>query len=532
MWGSPGKLANSVTTVAPPPHSTAARRGSRHARRRSRDALRAKHGLKPVRRWPKRAFVAVGSLLLVLILLVVGSILYIHYRLDQVKTAACATCVAAAPGQPFTVLLVGSDSRAFVDNSSEASQFGNSQDAGGQRSDVTIVARVVPATHQVLMLSIPRDLWVHIPGNVPDVSGMNRINTAFNNGPSLLAQTIEQDLGIQVNDFAEINFPGFSGMVNSLGGVYLNFSVPLKDAYSGLKISKTGCQLVNGTQALALVRSRHLYYYENGTWNADVQSDFSRIQRQDVFFRSVIDRAHEKVTDPLSINAFIGSLASDIQVNPAFKGQLLGLAETFHSVSVNGLKTETLPVTEFVNSYGQDVLQAAQPYASNLIKQFNAFGATSTPKSSSTTTKGSGSQTKTTVADSSIRVQVLNGAGTSGLAGTVSSDLTQAGYTVTGTADAASYGYTTSEIEYGPGQQAVARQFASSISGATEAVPDSSLSGDNLIFIVGSSFQSVTSNSTGSSSTSSTSSGASQPPSNVVTNTQTEPWNPTVCTPS
>jgi LCP family protein required for cell wall assembly len=388
---------------------------------------------------------------------------------------------------------------------------------------VTIVARVVPATHQVLMMSIPRDLWVHIPGNVPNVSGMNRINAAFDNGPSLLAQTIEQDLGIQVNDFAEINFPGFSGMVNSLGGIYLDFSVPVKDKYSGLNITKTGCQLVNGSQALALVRSRHLYYYENGTWNADVQSDFSRIQRQDVFFRSVITRAHEKITDPLSINAFIGSVVSDVVVNNAFKGQLLGLAEAFHSIGVNGLKTETLPVTEYVNSYGEDVLQAAQPYAANLIRQFNAFGTTPPQK------KSSSSATSTTVASSSIHVDVLNGNGTSGVAAAVSSALTRAGYTVSGTGNASSFSYTTSQIEYAPSHQAVARQFATAISGPTQLVSDPSLSGDDLVFIVGSTFGSVKPDSTSGGSNSTGSTG--NPPPGVVTNTQIEPWNPTVCSP-
>ena len=66
---------------------------------------------------------------------------------------------------------------------------------GGQRSDVTIVARFIPATKQVWVLSIPRDLWVDIPGDEPGVSGTNRINAAFNNGPDLLIQTIETGPG-------------------------------------------------------------------------------------------------------------------------------------------------------------------------------------------------------------------------------------------------------------------------------------------------------------------------------------------------
>ena len=260
------------------------------------------------------------------------------------------------------------------------------------------------------MMSIPRDLWVNIPGNMSGISGMNRINTAFNNGPSLLVQTIEQDLGIPINDFAEINFPGFSGMVNSLGGIYLDFPMPVKDAYSGLNITKTGCQLVSGTQALALVRSRHLYYYENGTWNADVQSDFSRIQRQDVFFRSMITRAHQKVTDPLSINAFIGSIATDVTVSKNFKGQLLGLAERFHSVGANALKTET-HAGHGIRQLGRRGRPAGRRSRtrSSMIQQFKAYGGTSASHSSSKST--------TTVADSSIDVRVLNGDGTNGLAG-------------------------------------------------------------------------------------------------------------------
>ena len=152
-------------------------------------------------------------------------------------------------------------------------------------------------------------------------------------------------------------------MVNSLGGIYLDFPMPVKDAYSGLNITKTGCQLVNGSQALALVRSRHLYYFENGTWNADVQSDFSRIQRQDVFFRSMITRAHEKVTDPLSINAFIGALALTSRSTVPSRDSCSGSPRRSTASVSTASRPRRCPTTEYVNSGGADVLQAAQPYA-------------------------------------------------------------------------------------------------------------------------------------------------------------------------
>ena len=152
-----------------------------------------------------------------------------------------------------------------------------------------MVARFDPATKTVTILSIPRDLWVDIPGDVSGISGMNRINAAFDSGPDLLVQTIEQDLGIPINHYMAVDFPGFSGMVNALGGVTMDFPTPVKDAYTGLDVTTTGCQVVNGTAALQLVRSRHLYYMDsNGEWEYDGQSDFSRIQRQDAFFRAVL----------------------------------------------------------------------------------------------------------------------------------------------------------------------------------------------------------------------------------------------------
>ena len=153
-----------------------------------------------------------------------GLYFYANYRFDQIKKVHAKHLVKeAAPGKPFNILLVGSDSRAFVDNSTQVKAFGDASDAGGQRSDVTMVARFVPATKTVTVLSIPRDLWVDIPGNSGDIQGLNRINAAFNTGPDLLVQTIEKVLHIPINHYMSVGFPGFSGMVNALGGITMDF---------------------------------------------------------------------------------------------------------------------------------------------------------------------------------------------------------------------------------------------------------------------------------------------------------------------
>ena len=207
-----------------------------------------------------------------------------------------------------------------------------------------MVARFDPAAKTVTVLSIPRDLWVDIPGN-SDVAGMNRINAAFDSGPDLLVQTIEQDLGIPVNHYMSVNFPGFSGMVNALGGITMDFPTEVKDSYTGLDVTTTGCQVVNGTTALQLVRSRHLYYMNsNGYWEGDGLSDFSRIQRQDAFFRAVLQKVNQVGLNPITINSFLGAAVSNLTIDDTLsKSDLLNIAEDFKGLPSSHLITETLP---------------------------------------------------------------------------------------------------------------------------------------------------------------------------------------------
>jgi LCP family protein required for cell wall assembly len=454
-----------------------------------------------------------------------GGLVYSKWRLSQIKTVNAKHLVkVASAGAPFTILLVGSDSRQFVDDQSEANQFGTSSDAGGQRSDVTIVARVVPATKKVLLMSIPRDLWVDIPGDESGVSGYNRINAAFNNGPDLLIQTIETDLGIPINYYAEVGFPGFASIVNALGGIYMNFPDKVYDDYSQLKITQTGCQLINGSQALALVRSRHLYYLPAGDnyYQYDGESDFSRIQRQDAFFRAVITRAHEQVTNPLALNSFVGAATSDITVDPTLKSQLLSLAEHFSTASVNSLQTETLPTTETQNSAG-DVLDEAQPYDDQMIEQFLNFGSQSVPATTTTTPS-----TVPSVSHSEISVTVLNGAGISKLASRTAAELTSVGYKITSVGDAPASDYVKSLIEYGPDGQKAEKTLAASVQGGTVSLENATLTGDNLVLIAGSTITGI-GGAAAPTTTTTIPSGPATPPGNVVTNTQLEPWNPVPC---
>ena len=97
--------------------------------------------------------------------------------------------------------------------------------------------------------------------------GSNRINTAFDTGANLLVQTIQQDLGIPINHYVEVNFDTFRDISNAVGGVNFYFPTPAKDTYSLSTSRPPGATASKGDQALAFVRSRHYEYYQNGYWH-------------------------------------------------------------------------------------------------------------------------------------------------------------------------------------------------------------------------------------------------------------------------
>jgi LCP family protein required for cell wall assembly len=501
-------------------------------------------------RWRRRILYTMAALIIVVAAGAGGLYVYANYRFDQIKKVHSKHLVTqpADPLKPFNLLLVGSDSRAFVDNSTQVRAFGDEGDAGGQRSDVTMVARFDPANKTVTLLSIPRDLEVDIPGDVPGISGENRINAAYNSGPDLLVQTIEQVLGVQVNHYASVGFDGFSGMVNALGGITMDFPTPVKDQYTGLDVTQTGCQVVNGTTALQLVRSRHLYYMANGYWHYDGESDFSRIQRQDSFFRAVLAKINTSITNPLAINSFIGAAVGNVTIDDTLsQADLLHIAEFFRGLPSSHLITETLPTTGHVTSAGADVLELAQPYAQNMINAFNAIG---TPTTTTTTVAAGGAKNKsngtttTTTAPglphSEVSVNVLNASTVEGIAHATAGALTNAGFKVAEIGDATQLGADSgSEIRFGPTGYGAALSLGAALSGPLTYSPDPDLSGNTVSLLIAGSSLRVTAESTSGSTTSTSTTTTTYPgettttttiPANVYTNTQLEPWNPFPCT--
>jgi len=322
--------------------------------------------------------------------------------------------LSQATGDSLTFLVVGSDSRDGID---DLTFFGP---AGGERGDVIMLVHLDQPTGDARMLSVPRDLWVNIPGN-----GEGKINAAYAyGGPSLMVQTIRENLGIEVNHYVEVDFVGFISMVDELGGVEMTFPHAARDAASGLAI-EAGTQILDGEQALAFARSRKYEEHQNGRWVHVEATDIGRTQRQQQVVRAILT----ELKTPGSIaeaGQIAGSMAQHMTVDGTLAdSSVASLAWNFRGLVTGSLEGQTLPV--YGDSVGgASVVRAAEPEATAVVEAF--LGG------------------PVAVAAAPLKVQVLNGNGVTGAAGQMSDRLTEAGFEIAGVGNAEQRDYDTTTV--------------------------------------------------------------------------------------
>lgn len=258
--------------------------------------------------------------------------------------------LADTSGPFVNYLLVGSDTREGIDpNSPDYSGIGNTDDAGGQRSDTLMILHVDNERGTASIMSIPRDLWVDIPGH-----GKNRINTAYQHGADVLVTTVQQSLGVPLNHYVEVNFNSFKSIVSALGGVDLCFDFPTRDVHVGLNVPEPGCYTLDPIQSLAYARSRYYETFQNGEWVVDGRADLGRIARQQAFMQAAINKAIEQTTsNPLRTSELVNAAVSSLRVDPGTN--LVETAEYLKPLAGNGVTRYSLPVMpETID--GKDVL--------------------------------------------------------------------------------------------------------------------------------------------------------------------------------
>ncbi|HKD89981.1 MAG TPA: LCP family protein [Streptosporangiaceae bacterium] len=275
---------------------------------------------------PKRIFTVLAVIVALLLVAAVGTYFYLNSKLHR-SNILVNYSGRPAPGSGTNWLIAGSDSRQGLSKKQERRFATGQLDASGFGRSDTILILHIPASGKPLLISIPRDSLVDIPGH-----GQNKINAAFSfGGPTLLAETVQKNTGLYISHFMDIGFGGFVRVVNSVGGVRMCLVHSLHDHASGLHLH-TGCQVLHGGEALAYVRDRHNF----------TTQDLQREQDQRIFLKALLS----KLTSPgVMLNPFasLPAASNAIATLTVDKGtslyQLFGVAEAMRNP-----QTTTVPI--------------------------------------------------------------------------------------------------------------------------------------------------------------------------------------------
>ncbi|WP_431952025.1 LCP family protein [Actinacidiphila sp. bgisy167] len=253
----------------------------------------------------------------------------------------------------LNVLLLGSDSRSGANRA-----YG--RDAGGARSDTAMVVHVAKNHRSASVISIPRDTLVDRPscptdsGDAPAARSV-MFNSAYTTGGMACSvATVEELSGLRIDHVAEIDFSGFTKLIDTLGGVRVDVPQNIDDHYSHAHLSK-GAQRLDGEQALGLVRTRH------GVGDG---SDLGRIELQQIFMKALIGqlRSAGLLTDPVRLYRLLDDVTSAITTDSGL-GSLASLTSLAHSLGAldpDAVDFRTLPVVPAPQDPNRVVPAAAQ----------------------------------------------------------------------------------------------------------------------------------------------------------------------------
>jgi LCP family protein required for cell wall assembly len=361
--------------VPAPGASTTARASSTpkasSAKAKAKAAPPAARTTDPDRRWPpsRRTLMRTGLAIVVLLaLLAAGGLLYGYQQFRSIERVEVADVLASADGTNY--LIVGSDTRTGIsaDDPNASAILGPGAEGGEpERSDTIMILRVDGEGSR--MLSVPRDLLV----TISETGQTSRINTAFNGGPRRLIATLRDQLQLPVHHYLEIDFVAFRDLVDALGGITIDFPHPASDHMSGLNVEQTGPVRLDGTQALAYVRSRYYTEWIDGRQVTEPTGDLGRIVRQQQFLSAVVSEMGSE-RNPIRLARMSSSMAAGMRVDD--KLGYFGAVRLALRLRSMELEPTSLPTSNRRLSSGAQVLDLVQPGADEVLARFGSPGAT------------------------------------------------------------------------------------------------------------------------------------------------------------
>lgn len=216
---------------------------------------------------------------------------------------------------------------------------------GAPRSDTMIVLTIDPLTRTAGMLTIPRDMWVNIPG-----FGYSRINTAYSSGegaklpgggPALASKTVEQFLGVPIHYYAQIDFNAFVEFIDLIGGIDIHNDQelrldPVGSGKDKIKLTCCGMRHLNGEKTLAYVRYRK-----------DKEGDVARSKRQIKVILAIRDKVLAPENFPVLLGKarqFYEEFSAGIKTNMQFE-TALQLGVLAREIPVDSIKQGVIDYT-------------------------------------------------------------------------------------------------------------------------------------------------------------------------------------------
>ncbi|MFE9636222.1 LCP family protein [Streptomyces sp. NPDC006463] len=309
--------------------------GRRAASRRRRKPPKRRRAL-VIAAWSAAGVVLVGG----------AGLGYFYFKLNgNLKTVDIDQALGADRPQnvdngSMDILVLGSDSRGGANG-----EYGR-DDGGSARSDTAMIVHLYEGHQKASVISIPRDTMTARPAcptgkGKTDPGGTRRqFNEAYTVGGAACAvKTVEKMSGIRMDHYIEVDFTGFKKIIDTLGGVDVNITKPIKDGSSHLELA-AGPNKLNGEQALGLVRTRK---------SVGDGSDLGRIQLQQAFIKALIKQVKgiglfdnpkrlldlaDTGTKALTTDKALGDVKS-----------LMGFAQSLQGIDAQNMQMITLPVT-------------------------------------------------------------------------------------------------------------------------------------------------------------------------------------------
>ncbi|MFI7132910.1 LCP family protein [Nonomuraea sp. NPDC050153] len=248
------------------------------------------------------------------------------------------------------LLVIGSDTREGDGNA----KYGPRQN-GGKRSDTIMLVHVPADRGRTTIVSVPRDSMVTIPRCGSSPSRVDVINSAYDTGGAgCLKRTLESLTGLRIQHSVEVDFTGFKGMVDALGGVEVTLPKAVDDKASKLKLS-AGTHVLNGEEALGYVRLRR---YGDG-------SDVQRVKRQQMLVLAMLMKARGELSSPERLESFLGEMRKSVKTDLSLES-IYELATELSGTKLNLVTVPWVPYPADKNR-----LQWKQPEAAKL---FNRLG--------------------------------------------------------------------------------------------------------------------------------------------------------------